>query len=96
MKQKANQKKQTDRCPECGGEVRAGLTEMVYDLQYQVRIKNVPARVCSQCSEAFIAGHVATEVNRLVNRVIEDAESFAKSLPPRTGLPASKEIAIAV
>ena len=65
------------KCPECGGIVLPGYTELVYDLQYRVRISNVPANICSGCGEAFVAGRVASEVNRLVNRVIEDVESFA-------------------
>jgi ribosomal protein L32 len=61
-----------------------------------VRITNVPANVCSQCGEAFIAGRVASEVNRLVNRVMEDVESFIKSQPQITKTPHGKEIAIVV
>lgn len=76
--------------------MRPGFTELVYDLQYRVRINNVPANVCTQCGEAFIAGRVAIEVDRLVNRVIEDVESFAKSQPQRAAVSSCKEIAIAV
>lgn len=89
-------RKKIRKCPECGGEIKPGHTEVVYDLQYRVQINNVPANICSKCGEVFIPGHIALEVDRLVTRVIEDAESFAKSLPPRTGAPTSKEIAIAV
>jgi hypothetical protein len=61
-----------------------------------VRIGNVPADLCSQCGEAFISGHVANEVNRLVNRVIEDVESFSKSQPRIKKTSHEKEIAIVV
>ena len=88
--------KKIRNCPECGGAVRPGYSEMVYDLQYRVRINNVAAHICSQCSEVFIDGEVAIEVDRLVNRVIEDVESFAKTQPQSVGLSGSKEIAIAV
>jgi len=88
------------KCPECGGNVQLGYTEVVYNLQYRVRISNVPANICDRCGEVFIAARVASEVNRLVNRVIEDVESFAKSQPQIAGeiegSLASKEIAIAV
>jgi YgiT-type zinc finger domain-containing protein len=87
--------KKARKCPECGGNVQPGLTEMVYDLKYRVRINNVPANICAQCGEAFIAGRVASEVNRLVNRLIEDVESFAKSQPQIKGSLIGKEIAIA-
>jgi hypothetical protein len=61
-----------------------------------VLINNAPANICSQCGEVFIAGRVASELNRLVNRVIEDVESFAKSQPAISESPINKEIAIAV
>jgi YgiT-type zinc finger domain-containing protein len=86
----------TRKCPECSGIVRPGATELVYDLQYRVRISNVPANICSQCGEVFIPGRVASEANRLVNRVIEDVESFARSQPQTEKSASSKEIAIAV
>lgn len=88
--------KNARKCPECGGNVQPGYTEMVYDLQYRVRISNVPAHICDQCGEVFIAGRVAAEVNRLVNRVIADVESFAKSQPQIQDAAGSKEIVIAV
>jgi YgiT-type zinc finger domain-containing protein len=88
--------KKVRKCPECGGIVRPGSTELVYDLRYRVRINNVPANVCSKCGEAFISGRIASEVNRLVNRVIEDVESFARSQPQMRKTLREKEIAIAV
>ena len=77
--------KKIRKCPECGGEVRPGYTELVYDLQYRVCINNVPANVCSQCGLALIPGRVATEVDRLVNRALAET----RSQPER-----SKEIAV--
>jgi len=91
-----NPEKKERKCPECGGIVKPGHTEVVYDLKYRVRINNVPANICAQCGEVFIAGHVASEVDRLVNRLIEDVESFARSQPQIKGPPFAKEIAIAV
>lgn len=73
--------KEARKCPECGGNVQPGYSEFNYDLQYRVRISNAPAQICDRCGEVFIAGRAAAEVNRLVNRVIEDVESFAKSQP---------------
>ena len=49
-----------------------------------------------QCGEVFIPGRMASEVNRLANRVIEDVEIFAKSQPQTQNGSRSKEIAIAV
>lgn len=84
------------KCPECGGDVRPGYSELVYDLEYRVRITNVPANVCSRCGETFISGRVASDVNRLVNRVLEDVQSFVKSQPGRKPKSHGREIAIAV
>ena len=90
------QSEKARRCSECGGNVLPGYTELVYDLQYRVRITNVPANICSKCGEVFIAARVATEANRLVNRVIEDVESFARSQPQTKSAIGKKEIAISV
>lgn len=83
-------------CPECGGAIQAGHTQLVFDLQYRVQINNVSANVCSQCGEAFVNERVAADVDRLVNRVIEDVESFAKTQAPNLSPKRKKEISIAV
>ncbi len=68
------------RCPECKGIVKPGQTELTYELEnINITVKNVPANVCEECGQSFIAGHVAEEMNRLVNRVTEDINSFAKT-----------------
>ena len=82
-------------CPECKGTIKPGHTEMVYELKdITITIKNVPADICTKCGQAFISGHVAEDVNRLVNRVSEDVASFAKTQPD-VGK-SHKEVAIAV
>ena len=86
----------TRKCPECGGVVQPGYTELVYELEYTVRIKDVPANLCADCGHAFVPGRVAAEVNRLVNRVIEDVASFAKTQPNTKKTRQTKEIAIAI
>ena len=82
-------------CPECSGMVKQGRTELVYELtDIKITVKNVAANVCSKCDQSFISGRVAADVNRLVNRVSEDLNSFIKTQPQiRKG---HKEIAIAV
>jgi YgiT-type zinc finger domain-containing protein len=85
----------TRRCPECRGIVKPGQTELNYELEkMSVTIKNVPASVCSQCGHSFIDGHIAEDVNRLVNRVTEDLNSFTKT-HPQIG-ERHREVAIAV
>jgi YgiT-type zinc finger domain-containing protein len=82
-------------CPECKGIIKSGHTEMVYELEnIKITIKNVTANICSKCGQSFIPGRVAEEVNRLVNRVIEDINSFIKTQPEASK--GNKEIAIAV
>ena len=82
-------------CPECKGIIKSGHTEMVYELEnIKITIKNVRANICSKCGQSFIPGRVAEEVNRLVNRVIEDINSFIKTQPEASK--GNKEIAIAV
>ncbi len=82
-------------CPECKGTIKAGHTEMVYELSdVKITVKNVTANICSKCGQSFIAGRVAEEVNRLVNRVREDINSFIKTQPKASR--GHKKVAIAV
>ena len=82
-------------CPECDGVVKPGRTELVYELaNIKITVKNVTANVCGKCGQSFISGRVAEDVNRLVNRVIEDINSFVKTQPQVGG--GRKEVAIAV
>jgi YgiT-type zinc finger domain-containing protein len=81
-------------CPECGQQVQDGVIEMVFDLSgTHVTVSNVPARVCPGCGQEFVDGYVAENVNRLVGRVVEDVDSYAKKVtrPPTT----PRQIAIA-
>ncbi|MBC8232794.1 YgiT-type zinc finger protein [bacterium] len=83
------------KCPECKDIVKPGRTELVYELAgVKITVKNVTANVCSKCGLSFISGRVAEDVNRLVNRVIEDVNSFVKT-QPQVG-EGRKEVAIAV
>lgn len=83
------------KCPECKGIVEPGETELNYELEeINVSVKNVPANVCGNCGHSFIEGRIAEDVNRLVNRIIEDVDSFSKT-HPQTGL-RHREVAIAV
>jgi len=82
-------------CQECKGIVKSGHAEMVYELEnIKITIKNVTANICNKCGRSFITGHVAEEVNRLVNRIGEDINSFIKTQPEISR--GHKEVAIAV
>ena len=83
------------KCPECKGLVKPGRTELVYELEgVRITVKNVTANVCRKCGQSFISGRVAGDLNRLVNRVIEDITSFVKTQPQFEE--GRKEVAIAV
>ncbi|MCK4389158.1 MAG: YgiT-type zinc finger protein [Desulfobacterales bacterium] len=85
----------TRKCPECKGIVKEGQTQLSYELEgINIIVKNIPANICEKCRQAFITGHVAEEVNRLVNRLSEDINSFAKT-QPQIGK-RQREVAIAI
>ena len=84
------------KCPECKGVVEPGHTELAYELAgVKITVKNVCASVCSKCGQSFISGRVAEEVNRLVNRITEDINSFVRTQPQIIS-EGRKEVAIAV
>jgi YgiT-type zinc finger domain-containing protein len=85
----------TRKCPECRGIIKPGQTELNYELEkISVTVKNVPASVCMKCGQSFIDGHIAEDVNRLVNRVTEDVNSFSKTNPQMSDR--HREVAIGV
>lgn len=82
-------------CPECRGDVIDGRVKVDYNLdRMKVTIKNVPAKVCSKCGQEFIDGPIAENIDRLVDRVAEDVNSFSRKIPIHQE--EIKEIAIAV
>ncbi len=82
-------------CPECKGLIKPGRTELIYELSgVKITVKNVIANICCKCGQSFISGRVAEDVNRLVNRVIEEINSFIKTQPKISR--GRKEVAIAV
>ena len=56
-----------DSCPLCGGKKKLGTTTFTADLGFGVVVvRNVPATVCSQCGEDWIADAVAERIETLV------------------------------
>jgi YgiT-type zinc finger domain-containing protein len=93
--EKTMKKQNRKKCPECSGTILPGETNMVFEMADTVfTIKNVSADVCTACGQSFVSGHVASEVNRLVNRMSEDVQSFVKTVPGIAGR--RHEVAIAV
>lgn len=83
------------KCPECGQPIREDMIDMVFEVQETyVTIHNVPAQVCSNCGQEFVNGYVAEQVNRLVDRVVEDVDSYTKKMIRLPSAP--RQIAITV
>ena len=75
------------KCPECGQQVKDDVIEMVFELRdTHVTVRNVPAKVCSNCGQEFVDGYVAENINRLVDRIVEDVDSYVRKVarPPIT------------
>ena len=59
-------------CPLCGGIKRAGTTTYSADLGFGVVVvRNVPASVCDQCGEEWIAADAARRLESLVEEARE-------------------------
>ncbi len=81
------------KCPECGEIARDGFTEMKYKLRgTAITVQNVPAKICRNGHE-FVDGYTAENVNRLVDRVLEDVDSFSKKIP--RGKTTARQVVIA-
>ena len=76
-----NQKEHMN-CPFCKGELEARLIRYVQDYKGKiVVIDNVPADVCTQCSEPLIRPDIAERVQQIVwgklpNHKVVQAESY--------------------
>lgn len=56
-----------EKCPLCAGEKKSGTTTYSVDLKFGVVVvRDVPAKVCSQCGEEWIEQKVAKELERIV------------------------------
>jgi len=57
-----------EKCPLCGGEKKEGSTIHTVDLGFGIVIvKDVPAKVCSQCGEVWISSDVASKLEKIVD-----------------------------
>ena len=58
------------RCPTCGGYLEQGLANIPFIFDGTVIvIKQVPAEICSDCHEPFMAGYATDEVMSLLNQL---------------------------
>ncbi len=58
-------------CPVCGGHLRVDVATIPFILgdNVVVVIKGVPAEVCSNCHEPFVAGRVTDQVSALLRQL---------------------------
>jgi YgiT-type zinc finger domain-containing protein len=56
-----------DRCDLCGGELKPGKTTLeIWRGEELLVIKDVPADVCQQCSEAYISAHISERLDHFL------------------------------
>ncbi len=59
-------------CAVCGGRKQPGVTTYSVELGFGVVVvRNVPAEICSQCGEEWIADDVARQLEDIVNEARE-------------------------
>lgn len=55
-------------CPLCGGEKKAGKTSFTVDLGFGVVVvREVPAKVCSQCGADWIDDGISEKLEKIVD-----------------------------
>ncbi len=61
---------ENDRCYFCGGKLESKLATIPFVMDGSVAVvKNVPAQVCVQCSEAIMSSPVAQNVEILLKQI---------------------------
>ena len=67
----------TTKCPLCGGDLYDGTSTFTVDqVDVLVVARNVPARLCRQCGEAWIGDEMAEKLEQIVR----DAKSRRRQL----------------
>ena len=57
-----------EKCPLCGGEKEDGKTTYSVDLNFGVVVvRNVPAKICSQCGEEWIEHDVSKQLEKVID-----------------------------
>ena len=66
-----------DPCPICEGQKRPGRTTFTADLgENLVVIRNVPAKICEQCGEEWLADEVVQQLEQIVARARQEHRQF--------------------
>jgi len=60
-------KNNTDRCDLCGGELSSGVTSLeIWQGESLIVLRDIPADVCGQCGEAYLAPDVSEKLDRFL------------------------------
>jgi YgiT-type zinc finger domain-containing protein len=63
-------KQDVNICPICGGRLESGIATIPFILDDTiVVIKDVPAEICADCQEPYLAGHATNRVMALLNHL---------------------------
>ena len=69
------EKQKIKRCPLCSGELHNGITTAPFFVGEKIIvIKDVPAEICSECSESYMKSSVVGRIESLLDK-IEDLQS---------------------
>jgi YgiT-type zinc finger domain-containing protein len=64
-------------CPLCGGALTAGTTTFTVDYGSGVLVvRHVPAQLCDQCGEAWIADDVSEQLENILKEARADHRQF--------------------
>jgi YgiT-type zinc finger domain-containing protein len=64
-------------CPICGGEKQVGTTTFTVDYSHGVLVvRNVPAKICSQCGEEWIADAEASRLEHFASVARSEKKQF--------------------
>ncbi len=66
-----------DQCPICEGAKQEGRTTFTADLgENLIVVRNVPAKICEQCGEEWLADHTVQELEIIVSRAKQEHRQF--------------------
>ena len=65
------------KCPVCGGSKIDGRTTFTADLgENLVVVRNVPAKICEQCGEEWLADDTVRELEQIVVKAKQEHRQF--------------------
>lgn len=65
----------TATCPQCRGVMVEDHIELTHSHQgTSIKIRNVPAWVCTDCSKRLVTGEIADRINKLLDEIEGDRQ----------------------